>query len=119
MDGKTHSNNRIEDSYPHPWEHHLQPKSQTITGRRRVGGWSSWAVLRITVRTLVRSARLRIALPRFSIGITGGGSPFNFMEDIKINMKQNFTITTKGCLGFQSIQAAGWQVVKLSSNANM
>ncbi len=33
-------------------------------------------------------------------------------------MKQNFTITTKSCLGFQSIQAAGWQVVKLSSNAN-
>jgi len=25
-------------------------------------------------------------------------------------MKQNFTITTKSCLGFQSIQAAGWQV---------
>ena len=33
-------------------------------------------------------------------------------------MKQNITITTKSCLGFQSIQAAGWQVVKLSSNAN-
>lgn len=24
-----------------------------------------------------------------------------------MNMKQNFTITTKSCLGFQSIQAAG------------
>ncbi len=33
-------------------------------------------------------------------------------------MKQNFAITTKSCLGFQSIQVAGWQVVKLSSNAN-
>jgi len=33
-------------------------------------------------------------------------------------MKQNITITTKSCLGLQSIQAAGWQVVKLSSNAN-
>ena len=33
-------------------------------------------------------------------------------------MKQNITITTKSCLGFQLIQAADWQVVKLSSNAN-
>jgi len=33
-------------------------------------------------------------------------------------MKQNFTITTKSCLGLQFIQAAGWVVVKLGSNAN-